>query len=130
MIFFIKKTKPFGLVFYWCRRRDLLRFAFTPSPAKQSTGLFFYGLFKSNMLYNKKKWDKLTFLLWCRRRDLNPHMVAHTGFWVQRVCHFTTSAYIAINDIDFNIKYLLLQQICWKNRDSLIFIHLHLVVWC
>ena len=67
---------------------------------------------------------------WCRRRDLNPHMVAHTGFWVQRVCHFTTSAYIAINDIDFNIKYLLLQQICWKNRDSLIFIHLHLVVWC
>ena len=46
-----------------------------------------------------KKYD-LSFLLrsfwWCRRRDLNPHEVALTGFWVQRVCHSTTSAWFLI----------------------------------
>ena len=25
---------------------------------------------------------------WCRKRDLNPHPVARTGFWVQHVCQF------------------------------------------
>ena len=41
----------------------------------------------------KNKHFCLILLVWCRRRDSNPHEVALGGFWVRSVYHSSTSAF-------------------------------------
>ena len=85
-------------------------------------GLWWAGRLSKNLLGNRKalNLEAQSWKFWCRRWDLNPHVVAHNRFWVCLVCHSDTPACFAFASvINFIILKIKLQAKTWGENTCI-----------